>query len=50
MATLLFKTGALDVLTFSAMTLVLLTVSTVACLVPAWRASRLDPNETLRQL
>jgi len=50
MATLLYKTGALDVLTFSAMTLVLLAVSTVACLVPAWRASRLDPNETLRQL
>ena len=50
LAALLFHTPALDLLTFAGMTLLLLAVSTFACLLPAWRASRLNPNDTLRQL
>ncbi len=50
LASILFRTAALDLLTFTGMTLLLLIVSTASCLVPAWRASRLDPNQTLRQL
>jgi len=49
LATLLFATRALDVATFAGMALLLFAISTVACLVPAYRASRLDPIETLRQ-
>ena len=49
LASLLFKTEPLDAATFVSTTCVLLAVSTLACLAPAYRASRLDPNETLRQ-
>lgn len=49
LTTLLFHTQALDVFTFTATTLLLLTISIASCLIPAFRASRLDPNETLRQ-
>jgi predicted permease len=49
LATLLFATKALDAATFVGMALLLFAISTVACLVPAYRASRLDPIETLRQ-
>jgi predicted permease len=48
-ATLLFHTPTLDALTFTTTTLLLLTISVASCLVPAFRASRLDPNETLHQ-
>ncbi len=50
LASLLFHTDTLDLATFAGMTALLLAVSTTSCLVPAWRASRLNPNETLRQL
>lgn len=46
---LLYHTQPLDLTTFAATTALLLTISIVACLAPALRASRLDPNETLRQ-
>ncbi len=49
LAAILFHTQPLDPATFAATTALLLAISTVACLVPAYRASRLDPNETLRQ-
>ena len=49
LAALLFKTPALDVATFAATTMLLLGICMAACLVPAWRASRLDPNDTLRE-
>jgi putative ABC transport system permease protein len=48
LSTLLFHTAPLDLLTFAATTLLLLAVSVLASLVPAWRASRLNPNDTLR--
>lgn len=45
---LLYGVKALDASTFAMMTLVLFCVATLASLLPAWRASRLDPNQTLR--
>jgi len=47
-ANLLFNTRPLDATTFTTMALVLLAVSSIASLIPAWRASLLDPNEVLR--
>ena len=47
-AGLLYQVKPLDGMTFAAMTLVLLFVSCLASLIPAWRAAMLDPNETLR--
>ena len=46
--TLLYATRALDPTTFLSVSILLLAVSVLSCLVPAMRASRLDPNETLR--
>jgi predicted permease len=46
---LLFGVGAADPLTYAGVVVLLLTVSAAACLVPAWRAARLDPVEALRQ-
>jgi ABC-type antimicrobial peptide transport system permease subunit len=47
-ASLLYGVKPLDAVTFASMTAVLLLVSAVACLIPAWQAARLDPNDTLR--
>ena len=44
----LYQVKPLDALTFVGTSLVLLIVSCVASLIPAYRASRLDPNESLR--
>jgi putative ABC transport system permease protein len=45
---LLFGAAAVDVTVFAAVSGTLLLVAAVACLVPAWRASRLDPMQALR--
>jgi putative ABC transport system permease protein len=45
----LYETSALDPLIYAAVPLLLLTVTTVACLVPAQRAARLDPMAALRR-
>jgi predicted permease len=45
---LLYGTQPLDPNVFGLVSVVLLAVAAVACLVPAWRASRLDPIEALR--
>lgn len=47
-AGLLYGVKPLDAATFAIMALVLLAVSAIASLIPAWRASMLDPNQTLR--
>jgi len=48
MRNLLYEISATDPLTFTCVTLVLLSVVLLACLVPAWRAARVDPMEALR--
>jgi putative ABC transport system permease protein len=45
---LLFGVKPLDASVFATVAIVLLTVASAACLLPAWRASRLDPMQALR--
>jgi predicted permease len=46
--TMLYETPALDPAVFIVVSATLLLVATVACAIPAWNASRLDPMTTLR--
>lgn len=48
MQSFLYETKVLDPQVFGVVALTLLAVATLACLVPAWRASRLDPMQALR--
>lgn len=48
MQTTLFGVGAMDGRAFGAVAAVLLVAALVACLVPAWRASRVEPMVALR--
>jgi putative ABC transport system permease protein len=45
---LLYEVSALDPTTFAATAAVLLATAAAACALPAWRATRIDPAETLR--
>ncbi len=45
---MLYQTEPLDPVVFVVVGLVLLLVATAACILPAWRASRLDPMRALR--
>jgi putative ABC transport system permease protein len=45
---MLYATQPFDPAVFTAVSAALLLVSAVACLLPAWRASRLDPMQALR--
>ncbi|MBV8632544.1 MAG: ABC transporter permease [Silvibacterium sp.] len=45
---MLYETRALDPAVLAAVSLILLIVAAAACLLPAWRASRLDPVQALR--
>jgi predicted permease len=45
---MLFETQPLDPAVFAAVAATLLVVAALACMVPAWRASRLDPMQALR--
>jgi putative ABC transport system permease protein len=45
---MLYETHGLDPAIFAAVAATLLLVAVVACLVPAWRASRIDPMQALR--
>jgi putative ABC transport system permease protein len=46
--TLLFGVSRLDAITYVGVVGLLLTVSAIACWIPAWRAARVDPSITLR--
>jgi len=48
LSSLLFKVKPLDILTFVLVMLALLITGLFACLVPATRASRMDPMAALR--
>jgi putative ABC transport system permease protein len=48
LASMLYQTHALDPWVFVLVSLLLLFVASMACLLPAWRASRLDPMRALR--
>ena len=45
---MLYETEPLDPIVFASVAALLLTVATLACMFPAWRASRLDPMQALR--
>jgi putative ABC transport system permease protein len=49
MQSTLFGVGAMDVRAFVAIAVVLLLAALLACLVPAWRASRVEPLVALRE-
>lgn len=45
---MLYQTQALDPAVFAAVAVTLLLVAALACMLPSWRASRLDPVQALR--
>jgi ABC-type antimicrobial peptide transport system permease subunit len=48
MTAMLYETPALDPIVFGSVAAALLLVAVLACLAPAWNASRLDPMQALR--
>jgi ABC-type lipoprotein release transport system permease subunit len=49
LASLLFNVGPTDAVTLATVAVIITTVAFVACLVPAWSATRVDPLVVLRQ-
>jgi ABC-type antimicrobial peptide transport system permease subunit len=49
MASLLFNVEPTDPATLAAVAAIIVVVATLACLVPAWRATRVDPLVVMRE-
>jgi putative ABC transport system permease protein len=49
-SSILYETAPLDPAVFAAVAGTLLLVAVIACVLPAWRASRLDPVRAMRTL
>ncbi len=49
-SSILYETAPLDPVVFAVVAATLLLVAAIACMLPAWRASRLDPVQALRTL
>jgi ABC-type antimicrobial peptide transport system permease subunit len=49
LAAMLYEVSPTDSVVFSAIAVLLITVTTIASLAPLWRATRLDLTEVLRQ-
>jgi putative ABC transport system permease protein len=49
MESMLFKVPAMDLVSFGGSALVLSLAAFLACLIPAWRAARIDPIRSLRE-
>jgi ABC-type lipoprotein release transport system permease subunit len=45
---MLYETQPLDPAIFTAVATMLLAVAALACMIPAWKASRIDPMQALR--
>jgi ABC-type antimicrobial peptide transport system permease subunit len=48
MESMLFGISRLDPLTYGGVVVVLVVASLLACMIPAWRAARVDPVQALR--
>ena len=49
MQSLLFATNAVDLATLAGVAVLFAFVALIACIVPAWRAARVDPMTSLRE-
>jgi ABC-type lipoprotein release transport system permease subunit len=49
MGNMLYKVGPRDPIAFGTAFVILMVVASTACFLPAWRATRIDPVQALRE-